>query len=321
MSVKNKANSIEITRIYDATAEQVWNAWVDPKQVSQWWGPRGFTITTKSKDVKPGGKWIYTMHGPDGTDYPNMTTYYEVEKYKKLVYDHGANESQPAMFKVTVLFEEKKGKTTMSMTMELPSAEAAIETKKIIKQANGNSTWDRLAEFITKQNNDDEVFVINRSFQAPQKTVYGMWTKPEHFTKWLAPTGFDMKIISGSMKVGETLFYSMSGPNNIIMYGKAHYLEMNSPELVMYTQQFSNKEGGLGKHPMAPVWPETMLTKAEFHSEGENQTRITITWKPFGKVTKEELDVFIAARAGMTMGWTGSFDKLENYINESNSAR
>ncbi|MEZ6045243.1 MAG: SRPBCC domain-containing protein [Planctomycetaceae bacterium] len=55
----------------------------------QWWGPRGFTLTHHSKDLRPGGTWHYTMHGPDGTDYPNMTLYHEVEKYKKLVYDHG----------------------------------------------------------------------------------------------------------------------------------------------------------------------------------------------------------------------------------------
>jgi len=43
-------------------------------------GPRGFTTTTHSKDLRPGGSWIYTMHAPDGTDFPNRTNYLEVEK-------------------------------------------------------------------------------------------------------------------------------------------------------------------------------------------------------------------------------------------------
>ena len=73
MAAKNKSNEIKITRIYDASKEQVWDAWTDPEQVGQWWGPRGFTLTTHGKDLRPGGYWSYTMHGPDGTDYENKT--------------------------------------------------------------------------------------------------------------------------------------------------------------------------------------------------------------------------------------------------------
>src|SRR5262249_18030315 len=122
---KNKSNEIHITRVYDAPVETVWDAWTDPKQVAKWWGPRGFTITTHSKDLREGGRWIYTMHGPDGTDYPNDTLYHVVEKHSKLVYDHGANDNRPPLFRVTVLFSEVDGKTKMEMSMALATPEAA----------------------------------------------------------------------------------------------------------------------------------------------------------------------------------------------------
>src|SRR5688572_23382790 len=86
---ENKPNELTLTRIYDAPVEAVWEAWTDEKQVAQWWGPRGFSLTTHSKDLRPGGHWRYTMHGPDGVDYPNDTHYHEVEKHSRLVYDHG----------------------------------------------------------------------------------------------------------------------------------------------------------------------------------------------------------------------------------------
>src|SRR5215467_13003722 len=127
MTSKNKSNEIRITRIYDAPVLAVWDAWTDPEQVAQWWGPRGFTITTHSKDLRPGGHWTYTMHGPDATDWPNSTHYFEVEEHSKLVYDHGANDDRPALFRVTVLFKEIGGKTKMDMTMTLPTPEAAEE--------------------------------------------------------------------------------------------------------------------------------------------------------------------------------------------------
>ena len=88
MAAYEKPNEIRLTRVYDAPVKAVWDAWTDPQQVAQWWGPRGFTITTHKKDLRPGGTWKYTMHVPDGKDWPNITTYYEVEKYKKLVEDY-----------------------------------------------------------------------------------------------------------------------------------------------------------------------------------------------------------------------------------------
>jgi uncharacterized protein YndB with AHSA1/START domain len=65
---------------------------------------------------------------------------------------------------------------------------------------------------------------------------------------------------------------------------------------------------------MAPTWPETMLTEVTFAEEGANQTRVTITWEAYGSATAEEISTFANARAGMTQGWTGSFDKLEDYL-------
>src|SRR3954463_12247270 len=106
----------------------VWEAWVDPKQAAHWWGPRGFTITTHSKDLRPGGQWVYTMHGPDGVDYPNITTYHEVEQYRRLVYDHGPTPDTPPKFRVTVSFTDIGGRTRMAMTMALDTPEAAAET-------------------------------------------------------------------------------------------------------------------------------------------------------------------------------------------------
>ncbi len=161
MPAKAKSNEIRITRMYDAPVEAVWDAWTDPKQAAQWWGPRGFTLTTHSKDLRPGGTWAYTMHGPDGTDYPNKTLYLEVERHAKLVYDHGGNDDRPPMFRVTVLFSEVSGKTRMEMSMTLPTPEAAEETRKFIRMAGGNATWDRLAEYLTKESSGKEQFVIN----------------------------------------------------------------------------------------------------------------------------------------------------------------
>jgi uncharacterized protein YndB with AHSA1/START domain len=184
MAAKERANEIRLTRVYDAPVKMVWEAWTDPKQVAQWWGPRGFTITTHSKDLRTGGHWHYTMHGPDGVDYPNKTHYLEVEEHARMVYDHGGNDERAPLFRVTVLFEKVGKKTRLEMTMALPTPEAAEETKKFIRKAGGNSTWDRLAEYLDKESTGKESFVIARSFEAPLEKMFQMWSDPKRFAEW-----------------------------------------------------------------------------------------------------------------------------------------
>lgn len=316
MPVKSKTNEIKITRIYDAPVKAVWDAWTVPEQVAQWWGPRGFTITHHSKDLRPGGHWKYTMHGPDGVDYPNTTTYLEVEKYKKLVYDHGATDETKPLFRVTVTFSENKGKTTMDMSMTLDTPEAAEETRKFVKKAGGYATWDRLAEFLEKEESGKDKFVICRTFDAPIELMFEVWTNPNHFSKWLPPTGFEMEFIRADIKEGGSTFWVMSNNAGVKMYGRAEYLKIRKPDLIVYTQQFCDEKENLSRHPMAQTWPATMLTTIQLVPEEPGQTRVNVTWECYGETTREELEAFIKERGGMTIGWTGSFDKLENYLNE-----
>src|SRR5690348_7885876 len=314
MSVKNKSNEIKITRIYDAPVQAVWDAWADSEQVAQWWGPRGFTLTTHSKDLRPGGSWVYTMHGPDGVDYPSKAQYLEVQKHSKLVYDHGWNDDRPPLFRVTVLFTPIDGKTKLEMTMTLPTPQAADETRKFIKKAGGESTWDRLAEYLEKESSGKEKFVINRTFDTPLDLMFRMWTDPKHLAQWLAPTGFTMQFVRADIKPGGNSFYFMSGPGGNKMYGRIQYLKIEKPHRIVYTQQFSDEKENIARHPMAPTWPASMLTVVQLAEEGPDRTRVTVTWEPHGPTTPEELETFIKGKAGMTQGWTGSFDKLEGYL-------
>ncbi len=311
---ENKSNELHLTRVYDAPVQAVWDAWTDLDQVAQWWGPRGFTITTHHKDLRPGGTWKYTMHGPDGVDYPNITLYHEVEPGAKLVYDHGATEDRPPLFRVTVTFSDVKGKTKMDMRMTLPTPEAAEEARIFIKKASGNSTWDRLAEYLGKESTGKEQFVIARSFDAPIDVVFEMWTNPDYFAKWLPPTGSTMQFIRSDITPGGTTFFVMTGAGDGKMYGRTKYLDIQKPNRIVYTQQFVDAEEKISRHPLLPTWPETMLTTVTLTEESPDQTRVLVTWEPYGAATPEEVGVFVQTRASMTQGWTGSFDKLETLL-------
>jgi uncharacterized protein YndB with AHSA1/START domain len=308
-----KDNELYLVRYYDAPVNTVWAAWTDPAQLALWWGPRGFTITTHSKDLRVGGHWNYTMHGPDGVDYPNVTTYFEVEEGAKLVYDHGANENQPPLFRVTVLFTEENGQTKMEMTMALATKEAAEQTEAFIKKANGYSTWDRLGEYLENQASGKEVFIINRRFDAPIEVVFDAWADPAQLAQWLSPTGTSMKFFEADIRSGGSSFYTM-GNEHFTMYGRASYITVERPHLLIYTQQFCDQDGNVSRHPLSPTWPETMLTHIHFTALDAHKTLIKVQWEVTGPATAEEMKTFINGRSGMTGGWTGSFDKLESYL-------
>ena len=313
--MEKNSRDITIERLLDAPVELVWEAWTDPEKTARWWGPRGFTLTHHSKDLRPGGHWVYTMHGPDGTDYPNRTTYHEGEKLSRLVYDHGANEEQGPLFRVTVLFHRKGPKTLMHMTMTLPTEEAAREARVFIKKAGGDSTWDRLAEFLVREKDDQEIFVINRSFETDLETMFDMWTRAEHLVQWSGPTNSSIEYLTANIRPGGSAFYRMT-MGDLIMHGMVYYKEWQRPHLLVYTQNFCDADGNIARHPLAPTWPESMRTTVTFTFEKEQQTRVTLTWSIEGKATAEEIRSFVEGRPGMTGGWTGSFDRLEEVLQE-----
>lgn len=310
MPARPKPNELYIERLFEAPVEMVWEAWTDPEQVAQWWGPRGFTITTKHKDVRTGGSWLYTMHGPDGVDYPNHTKYLEVEPYARLVYDHGGFEDRPPLFRVTVTFSALGGKTKMEMTMAFATERAAQESKVFIKKAGGESTWDRLAEYLAPVDR----FVINRTFEAPIDVVFEMWTKPEHLARWLLPTGFTMSYLHADIKPGGSALFRMSNDDDLTMFGKATYREIQRPQLLAYTQNFCDERETMARHPLAPTWPAEMLTRVVFAEEDVGRTRVTVEAEVHGEATDTERDTFRGGKPGMTQGWTGSFDKLETIL-------
>jgi uncharacterized protein YndB with AHSA1/START domain len=150
--IKNADREIALSRLVDAPRELVWDAWVKPEHVAKWWGPDGFTNTVHEMSVKPGGVWRVTMHGPDGTDYPNKIVFKEVKRPELLTYFHcDDGDDAGVAFDSNVTFEEKSGKTLVTLRVTLASSQ---ERERLIEEVGalegGKQTLGRLAAYAEK---------------------------------------------------------------------------------------------------------------------------------------------------------------------------
>ncbi len=153
--VRQPVETVALTRMVDAPRELVWQAWTDPKQVAQWWGPRGFTTTIEKMDVRPGGVWKHVMHGPDGADYPNKSIFIEVVKPERIVFSHGGGRkdgSASAQFEATWIFEAQGDKTNITMRALFKSTAARDEViKEFGAVEGGQQTLARLDEYLARR--------------------------------------------------------------------------------------------------------------------------------------------------------------------------
>lgn len=146
---------IVLMRVFDAPREMVFDAWADPKQLVEWFGPDGFTTTIEAFNFREGGEWVHVMHGPDGTNYPCSAMFTDVQRPEVIAYfNRGGREGEEDVeFQSTVTFEELgPEKTRLTIRMEFTSSEERDENvRKYGSIDGGRQTLNRLAMFLAKR--------------------------------------------------------------------------------------------------------------------------------------------------------------------------
>lgn len=73
-------------RLFQASAEDVFDAFTDPAQVVQWWGPEGMSVPESSFDVRVGGAWSTTMRNGEGTEYHVSGVYRALDRPSRVAF-------------------------------------------------------------------------------------------------------------------------------------------------------------------------------------------------------------------------------------------
>ena len=137
---------LHMTRLLKAPVELVWEVWTNPEHIAKWWGPEGFTTTMHTMDLKSGGEWRLTMHGPDGKNYPNRSEFVEVVPLQKIVYQHYNPD-----FVTTVIFEPQGKQTKLDWTMQFESTDMLDTVVKVFKADKGlEQNGDKLEQYLAQ---------------------------------------------------------------------------------------------------------------------------------------------------------------------------
>jgi uncharacterized protein YndB with AHSA1/START domain len=132
--------------------QQVFEAFARPELLARWWGPSGFTNTFEVFEFKPGGRWKFVMHGPDGTHHPNESVFLEIDAPSRLVIKHV---SRPHYVLTVTLAAHEEG-TTINWSQELEDRVVASRLRHIVEPAN-EQNLDRLQSVLSAGKSDKEV--------------------------------------------------------------------------------------------------------------------------------------------------------------------
>ena len=142
---------ILISRVIHAPRELVFEAFTEVRHLSQWWGPEGFTTSTRTFEFRAGGTWDFVMHGPDGTDYQEWISWSDIEPPARIALRHGAFRDDPDAFESVLTFAPEGAATRLEMRTVFPTEQLradAVEKYHAIE--GGRQTLGNLAAYVTE---------------------------------------------------------------------------------------------------------------------------------------------------------------------------
>lgn len=153
--------------------------------------------------------------------------------------------------------------------------------------------------------------LLTRTFDAPRDLVYQVYTQAEHLAHWWAPKGFTVEVHHLDVRPGGIFHYCQRN-DQMTMWGKFVYREVQAPERLVFVNGFSDAEGNWTRNPFMPEWPLEILNDVRF-TEENGKTVLTMYGGPIN-ATVSEIDTYRKARPSLEAGFKGTFEQLDAYL-------
>ena len=140
-AVAASATAVIVRRTIAATADEIFDAWLDPTALGIWMRPESIRHTSAKTDARVGGSYEIIMQGDENT-YPHHGVYRVIDRPRRLVFTWISHGTEGCETLVTVDFLPAGQRTEVVVTHEqLPEGARESHTQ------GWTSGLDRLAEF------------------------------------------------------------------------------------------------------------------------------------------------------------------------------
>jgi uncharacterized protein YndB with AHSA1/START domain len=231
-------HEVVIVREFAAPRQTVFEAWTDPKQLMQWWGPKGFTNPVCEWPATPGGAIHVVMRAPNGEDYPMGGAFREVLPPERLVFTSGPlNEKKEMLFELlhTITFVERKGKTTVTVHARVLWTTPQASQYLGGYEAGMTQSLERLADLVSPKtaSTADREIISTRVFDAPRELIWEAWTNPDHLIHWWGPKGFRNTFHEFNCHPGGVWRYVMHSPDGRDFKNEMVFVELTRPQRII----------------------------------------------------------------------------------------
>jgi len=139
---------IVVTRVFNAPRKLVFDAWTNPKYLPHWMlGPDGWSMPVCEIDLRPGGSWHIVWRHSNGQEMEMRGSYREVQPPERVVSSESWGPEWPETLN-TVVFSERAGKTTATITLLYPSKDARDAALKTGMKQGMSQSYDRLEAYL-----------------------------------------------------------------------------------------------------------------------------------------------------------------------------
>lgn len=213
------AREVVVRRTISASPKRVFEAWTKVRHLANWFGPDGFTTTTRSFSFREGGVWDFTMHAPDGTDFPNWIEWREIVQSERIRYIQGSRADDPDAFETTVSFAVVEAGTELTLrSLFRTRAQRDEVVEKFGAIEGGMQTLGRLDDYLAADAPDsgDGRRLVTWNLQSLDGCFEGptLWSLDFHMTAW----GDELRQFS----------LQQAGEIGILLFGRVTYEGMAS---------------------------------------------------------------------------------------------
>jgi uncharacterized protein YndB with AHSA1/START domain len=311
-----EALTLTITADYSVPVTRLWDAYVDPRQIERFWGPKEWPATFTRHDMCVGGESHYYMTGPDGNQSRGMFRILSMEPYRffeaedVFTDEHGqANTDMPSM-RMRFSFEATDtGSRFVSVTWftSLESMEQLVQMGMIEGTRSAMAQIDDVLTDLKTFANElptaaqllsDTQVRVSRIIRGTADQVWRAHHEPALMQRWLlGPDGWTMPVCEVATNVGERYRYEWASADGSQRFGfEGELLESSAPRRAVTTEQMIGTDGPATRNELTltPVQAGTLLS-------------IVITYP-----SKELRDMILGT--GMTTGMEASYARLEHDV-------